>query len=109
VDSAGVNHGFYLHDGVVTVLNFPASTFTQALGLNNPRQVVGVYLDAHGNTHGFLYDVNAFEFQSVNDPQGVDSTTLNGINDRGQIVGFYVDPKTGNTDGFLGRIARCSE
>jgi hypothetical protein len=34
------------------------------------------------------------------DPHGSMSTTLNGINDLGQIVGFYTDPH-GNTDGLL--------
>ena len=109
VDSAGINHGFLLHNGVVTILDFPGATLTQALGLNNRHQAVGVYMDAAGNTHGFLYDVTALEFQSVNDPRGVDSTTINGINDVGQIVGFFVDPITGNTDGLVGRIVRCVE
>jgi hypothetical protein len=107
VDSAGINHGFLLHNGVVTILDFPGATLTQAFGLNNRHQVVGIYMDAAGNTHGFLYDVTALEFQSVNDPRAVDATTINGINDVGQIVGFFVDPTTGNTDGFVGRIARC--
>jgi probable HAF family extracellular repeat protein len=107
VDSAGVNHGFLLHNGVVTILDFPGATLTQALGLNNRRQVVGFYMDAAGNTHGFLYDVTALEFQSVNDAKAVDATIINGINDVGQIVGFFVDPITGNTDGLVGRIVRC--
>ena len=100
VDSAGVNHGFLLHNGVVTILDFPGATLTQALGLNNRRQVVGFYMDAASNTHGFLYDVTALEFQSVNDAKAVDATIINGINDVGQIVGFFVDPITGNTDGW---------
>jgi hypothetical protein len=28
------------------------------------------------------------------------TTTINGVNDRGDLVGFYVDAN-GNTDGFL--------
>src|ERR1700688_2002847 len=107
VDSAGINHGFLLHSGVVTILNFPGAALTQAFGLNNRHQVVGIYMDAAGNTHGFLYDVTALEFQSVNDAKAVDATIINGINDVGQIVGFFVDPITGNTDGLVGRIVRC--
>jgi hypothetical protein len=42
-----------------------------------------------------------FGFQTVSDPNGVGSTLLNGVNDRGQIVGFYTD-SAGNTDGMLG-------
>jgi hypothetical protein len=92
--------------GVVTVLDFPEATFTQALGLNNLQEVVGTYMDAKGNTHGFLYDSKSKTYQSVNDPSGVDTTVVNGINDQGQIVGFYVDG-SGNTDGFVGHIVRC--
>jgi hypothetical protein len=68
---------------------------------------VGTYNDAKGNTHGFLYDATAKVYESVNDSSGVDTTVVNGINDEGQIVGFYVDG-TGNTDGFVGHIVRCA-
>jgi hypothetical protein len=34
------------------------------------------------------------------DIKGGSSTTVNGINDVGDLVGFYTDAK-GNTDGFL--------
>jgi hypothetical protein len=93
---------------VLTVLDFPAATFTQALGLNNLQEVVGTYMDASKNTHGFLYDATALQYQSVNDPHGVDTTIVNGINNQGQIVGFYVD-SLGNTDGFLAHIVRCEQ
>jgi hypothetical protein len=66
------------------------------------------YMDASGNTHGFLYDAKALEYQSVNDPYGVDTTVVNGINNQGQIVGFYVD-SLGNTDGLLAHIVRCEQ
>jgi hypothetical protein len=69
--------------------------------------VVGTYNDAAGNTHGFLYDITTARFESVNEPNGADSTLINGINDNGQIVGFYVD-SIGNTDGFIGTIVRCN-
>ena len=41
-----------------------------------------------------------FGFQTINDPHGSGATTLNGINDAGDLVGFYTDAK-GNTDGLL--------
>ena len=34
------------------------------------------------------------------DPNGVGNTFINGVNDKRQMVGFYVD-STGNTDGML--------
>jgi hypothetical protein len=39
-------------------------------------------------------------FLSIDDRNGVGTTTINGLNDNGQLVGFYVD-SNGNTDGFL--------
>jgi hypothetical protein len=98
IDSAGVNHGFLKSDGVLTTLDFPGGTFTQALGLNS-KEVVGFYLDTSGLSHGFVYSNGTFT--SVDEPNGVGTTVINGVNALGDIVGFYVD-SSGNTDGFEG-------
>ena len=47
--------------------------------------------------HGILFDTLTDTFTTL-DPPGSTATTLNGINDAGQIVGFFVDA-AGNTDG----------
>jgi len=39
-------------------------------------------------------------WQSIDDPNGVGSTVVNGINTAGDLVGFYTDA-AGNTDGML--------
>jgi probable HAF family extracellular repeat protein len=75
--------------GHFEVLNFPASTGTQAFGLNNNGQVVGVYTDSSNATHGFVYTVKTKIFQSIDDPNGVGTTIVNGINDKGVLVGFF--------------------
>ena len=49
--------------------------------------------------HGFTWTPR-HGFTTVDDPHGVGTTTINGVNDFGQLVGFYVDGN-GNTDGFL--------
>ena len=36
------------------------------------------------------------------DPPGSASTTINGLNDKGDIVGFYTNPTTDTVDGFVG-------
>ncbi|HWO39665.1 MAG TPA: hypothetical protein VNO32_63660 [Candidatus Acidoferrum sp.] len=89
VDSKGINHGFLLILGQFEVLRFPASTGTQALGLNDKGQVVGLYTDSANNTHGFVYTVSRKTFQSIDDPDGVATTIVNGINDKGVLVGFF--------------------
>lgn len=89
IDANSVNHGWLLNAGVFLQLDFPNSTFTQALGLNNQGQVVGAWMDQGGLTHGFLYTVSNGQYTSLDDPQGVGTTIVNGINDSSAIVGFY--------------------
>jgi hypothetical protein len=48
--------------------------------------------------HGFLDIGGVF---STLDPNGSTATTINGINDLGTVVGFYVDAN-GNTIGTVG-------
>jgi len=89
VDTNGVNHGWVLIKGHFDILNVPGSTGTQALGLNNKGLVVGSYTDSGGNSHGFIYKERSKTFQSVDDPEGFGTTVVNGINDRGVLVGFF--------------------
>ncbi len=92
IDANSVNHGWLLNGGVFLQLDVPNSTFTQALGLNNRGQVVGTFVDAAGATHGFVYTVSSGQFATIDDPNGVGSTIVNGINDGGALVGFYGAP-----------------
>ena len=70
------------------------------MGLNDLGQVVGVYTVGTA-MHGFIFNTKNGSFRSVDDPNGVGTTTINGINNFSQIVGFYVD-SLGHTDGFIG-------
>jgi hypothetical protein len=42
-------------------------------------------------THGFIYDIATGNYQSVSDPLAVGpgGTVINGINDQGDLVGFF--------------------
>ena len=55
---------------------------------------------------GFLYTIgpNTFQFFNIG---GFGTTTINGINDAGDIVGFFANAK-GNTIGLLGTPAAPS-
>lgn len=88
VDAGGVNHGWLLVQGTFTVLDFPMSTGSQALGVNGNGIVVGFYTDSAQNTHGFTYNSATKVWQSIDDPNGVGTTIVNGINDNGLLVGF---------------------
>jgi hypothetical protein len=103
-DSSDGNVVGYLlrRGGQVTVLNVPGSSQTQALGINDNDEVVGVYQVGTGSSavmHGFTWTPQ-HGFQTVDDPRGMGATTINGVNDKGQLVGFYTDA-SGNTDGLL--------
>jgi hypothetical protein len=91
-----------LHDGRFITLAVPGATMTQAFGVNDRDEVVGAYTVGTGSsavTHGFTWRPG-YGFRTVDDPHGVGTTTVNGVNDSGDLVGFYVD-SAGNTDGML--------
>jgi hypothetical protein len=50
-----------------------------------------------------LYDLNNNTFQNIDDPFGIGTTTINGINDKDQVVGFYVN-EDDNTIGLLATV-----
>jgi probable HAF family extracellular repeat protein len=101
-NGAATSEGYVLKDDKLTVLQFPGSSFTQALGVNNSDDVVGFYNDANGVTHGFVYDNGNYE---QIDAQGAQATTINGINNRNQVVGFSMD-QNGNSAGLVGQVKR---
>jgi probable HAF family extracellular repeat protein len=79
----------------------------QALGINNEDQVVGSFTDATGAMHGFLFDDKSQSYTTIDDPNAAKGptamTVVNGLNDKGQLVGFYMD-NAGNTDGMLVQV-----
>ena len=102
-DAGGVTHGFLDQAGTFTTLDAPGSTFTQLLGVNNKGLIVGTDMDAAGNMHGVIFN-DLTNTWTVSDAFGQTSnfTTFNGVNDMGQIVGFYTqDFGAGNTIGLL--------
>jgi hypothetical protein len=99
----GTTDGFLLTGNHhFTDLAAPGASATMALGVNRSDEVVGVYTVGSGSSaamHGFTW-TSKHGFTTVDDPHGTGTTTINGVNDSGQLVGFYVD-SAGNTDGLL--------
>jgi PEP-CTERM motif len=96
VDAAGNAHGFLEIGGVFMTIDDPNGTNTMLLGLNNVGQAVGSFVEANGETQGLLYNIATNTFQTISDPNAsatpafmVNGTTINGINDLGDLVGFY--------------------
>jgi probable HAF family extracellular repeat protein len=100
----GRYHGFHWEetDGLFSTIDVPfpdATTTIELLRVNNAGQMVGTYLNGSvpAHDHGFLYDNGVFTSIDVPDAEG---TIPAGINDQGQIVGFYTDT-LGSHHGFL--------
>ena len=100
--SSQVDAFLRLHYGQFITLAVPGASMTQALGVNDHDEVVGVYTTGSGSNaqmHGFTWRPG-HGFRTVDDPHGIGTTTINGVNDAGDLVGFYTD-SAGNTDGMI--------
>jgi hypothetical protein len=98
-NSSGRVVGFLLHpSGQIVTLSRPGADVTQALGVNVGGLVVGAYT-VGSRTFGFTWQAGR-GFRTVSDPNGVGSTVVNGVNNAGDLVGFYTD-RNGNTNGML--------
>jgi uncharacterized membrane protein len=114
VDGAGANIGFVSVGGAFTpVVNpdtDPNAPFNQLLGISDRGLAAGFYNDAAGAAHGYTYDTHTGRFQPVVLPVRADAVTATGVNNNGDVSGFYVVAKV--TRGFLlernGRFHRLS-
>jgi hypothetical protein len=85
----------------------PGATFvfSQLLGINDSGIVAGYYGDSTISQHGFLYDTHTRQYTFLDDPDaafsnGVQMTQITGINNSGQLSGFYSDAN-GVLHGFI--------
>jgi probable HAF family extracellular repeat protein len=108
-DPRGALHGFLLNGDVFTRIDFPGATETLLVGINDRGQIAGAFSDREqfvdwfndlnnaAGSHGFLLDDRAFT--SIDFP-GTPGAVPYGINDRGRIVGSFIDGR-GKAHGFL--------
>jgi probable HAF family extracellular repeat protein len=72
---------------------------TQAYGINTSGQIVGTYSLGPHKDYGFLY--NGGTYTTIVDPASAQETFAEGINDGGQVVGFYLDASGTTRHGFF--------
>ena len=102
VNGAGLDTGFLDQGGTFTPIRLPGFADTQILGMNaNGTELVGQAFGPKGFTVGIVYDVATKTLTQYSDPKGVGSTVFNGVNDNGDIVGFYTNATNGYTIGML--------
>jgi probable HAF family extracellular repeat protein len=106
------DHGFLYSGGSYTTLNDPLATVnTFATGINDKGQIVGYYQDGVSGgglvNHGFIYVGGIYT--AIDDPFAISpsvsggtgiGTAALGINDKGQVVGYYYDSSR-DAHGFL--------
>jgi YVTN family beta-propeller protein len=116
MDAAGNTHGFARGvGGGFQNYDFPGSTFTDATRINNHRQIVGGTL-ANFPTRGYILtltdvtsgQVPASQFLSFDYPDSRNSS-LHGINDQGQLVGFYRVFGSNTLHGFVATLVEDSQ
>lgn len=84
--------------------SIPNVAFTQFLGINDNNIAVGYYQSStDGSQHGFLYNANTQQYTFLDDPLASSITQITGINDAGEITGFYNDAN-GNRHGFIATV-----
>ena len=93
-----------------TIPNVPGEpgatfVFSQILGVNDSGIAVGYYGDSTTSQHGFLYNTITGNYMFLDDPaeqfsNGVEVTQITGIDNSGEIAGFYSD-SAGVFHGFV--------
>jgi hypothetical protein len=87
--SKGKFHGFKDQSGFFTTVDAPNGAKSTAVsGVDNSNNVAGAYVDSTGVEHGFTYQRGKFTDVTV-PGVGVVLTSINGINDKGDSVGFF--------------------
>jgi hypothetical protein len=92
-----LDESFTYSKGKFTAVNFPKSDGTQATGINDKGDVVGLYLDTAGAEHGFVK--RGTKYTSI-DVKGDTSADAYGINNAGDITVFAIN-SSGDYDSFI--------
>jgi len=85
--TTGLYNAFTWAKGEFTTISFPKAEETQAIGINDSGDVVGLYLDTAGSQHGFVK--KGSKYTNI-DVKGDTTTEAWGINNSGEIAVFAI-------------------
>ena len=88
--SAEVLHSFLLHEDAFTTIDPPRSISSGAFGINAQGDVVGFSVIVSGQA-GSWFLLRQGTLTIIDPPSGLGIFGVNGINERGNIVGVYAD------------------
>jgi hypothetical protein len=97
-DAVRGQNGFLDTNGKLTTINCALENGTVLSAISNKDEIVGTYA-YFGGFHGFIWEGNGSCFD-IADASGPASTNVWGVNDGGEIVGFYTD-SAGNFQAFF--------
>jgi len=97
-------HGFQYRDGACTAIDFPGAIETVAFKITSQGVILGAYVAPGGTTHDFVLDNGDYSTVEISQPS-IPSLDDGGINDRGDIVGWFCKTSAcagvGDIIGFL--------
>ena len=99
-DTSGREHGFLKEGETYTTIDAPEASGTNGIGINNHGTMVGQYFDPDGAAQGFVLTSSGL-FTTVDYP-GPQLTSVNNINDWGDICGVYWHNPSGAERVFIG-------
>lgn len=91
VDSSGNSRGFLSVGGTITPITISGAVIHDFNGIDSFDRIVGAYTDSAANYHGVSVDASGNISAPLDYPGSV-MTLLRGINDRGLVVGRYINP-----------------
>jgi probable HAF family extracellular repeat protein len=94
----GQANAFMYANGKFTAINFPKSTGTEATGINDKGEIVGLYFDSAGAQHGFSKIGTAYKSIDVT---GHTSAAAWGVNNAGQITVYALNSAGTAFDAYL--------
>ncbi|GLQ99275.1 hypothetical protein [Dyella mobilis] len=96
-DETGLQHGFQIQHGQFSTVDFPGHLNSNVDQVNLFGAIAGVYWDADGAFHGVLREGTGHD--TPIDVAGARETYPLGINDEGEMVGYW-DTNPAQTHGF---------